>query len=103
MKITGSIGLKMFNVRKIIWKTNFVLFTFENFGYNFTRIRNGPDPHSSKMLDPDPHWLYADPKHWFELPYFVKLIYFYSKIIPGITISKNTAELDKNKTFQKIS
>jgi hypothetical protein len=24
-----------------------------------------PVPHSSKMLDPDPHKMYADPKHWF--------------------------------------
>jgi hypothetical protein len=23
-----------------------------------------PDPHSCKMLEPDPHIIYADPKHW---------------------------------------
>jgi hypothetical protein len=24
------------------------------------------DPHSSKRLDPDPHIMNADPKHWFD-------------------------------------
>jgi hypothetical protein len=38
-------------------KTNFVLFTF---GLDPDPY---PDKHSSKMLDPDPHTINADPKH----------------------------------------
>jgi hypothetical protein len=51
-------------------KTNFVSFTFAKLSSNFTRIQIRPDPypdldpHLSKMLDPDPHTINADPKHW---------------------------------------
>jgi hypothetical protein len=42
----------------------FIFFTFGKLGSNFTL-----DPHSSKMLDPDPypdpHIINADPKHWY--------------------------------------
>jgi hypothetical protein len=38
----------------------FVLFTFEKTCQNFYQ---NPDPHSSKMLDPDPQIINVDPKH----------------------------------------
>jgi hypothetical protein len=45
----------MFNVRK---------FSFCLHSENLFKFYQNPDPHSSKMLDPDPHITNADPKHW---------------------------------------
>jgi hypothetical protein len=32
-----------------------------------------PDPHSSKMLDPDPHITNTDPKHWLTVSAFSEI------------------------------
>jgi hypothetical protein len=66
----------MFNVRKIRFKTNSFYLPSENLVQISPESGSGtaldpnpdqhPDPHSSKMLDPDPypHAINADPKHW---------------------------------------
>jgi hypothetical protein len=32
--------------------------------HSFSKLDPGPDPHSPKTLDQDPHKLNADPKHY---------------------------------------